>query len=70
MTARKNKPLPGKPAPPSESHWTRAAKEIGAAVALAALPIIIKTASEALERSAEKRAEKQKAGRAKKPAGT
>jgi hypothetical protein len=62
MTALKKKAPSAKKPPDRDSYWTRAAKEIGAAVALAALPIIIKTASEALARSAEKREAKKRAG--------
>lgn len=69
MTSLKKTPRPADKQPPRDSHWVAAAKEVGTAVALAALPILIKTASEALARSTEKRAARKNNALVKPPKG-
>lgn len=53
MTIPKKKIPPVKKTVQPDSHWTRVAKEIGAAAAMAALPILLNYIAEALVKAQE-----------------
>ena len=63
MTATQKKTSSAKKTTPAESYWARTAKEIGTAAAMAALPILMNSIAEVIEKHTQPPAPEKPAGK-------